>query len=115
MKRRNDHLLIDDHKLRITQAVLDAADLTTIRAKSLANLTRWREKGTWGPVYDEWWEIMTNASDAVLIHIMTSQADEPNRLRQSMPYTGMLTQETLRRLWILKYAARAGNNELEDE
>lgn len=115
MKKRNSHLLLDDRKLWVAQAVLDAADLKTIRAKSLSNLTRWRSKGTWGPVYDEWWQIMTNASDVVLIHIMTSQGDEPNRLRQSMPYTGLLSQETLRRIRIRYCAACAENDELEDE
>ncbi len=111
VKKRNDHLLLDDRKLWISQAVLDAADLKTIRAKSLANLTRWRSQGTWGPVYDEWWQIMTNASDATLIYLMTSQGDEPNRLRQSMPYTGILDEEAIRKIRIQYYAAVAKNDE----
>lgn len=115
VKKRNSHLLLDDRKLWVAQAVLDAADLKTIRAKSLSNLTRWRSKGTWGPVYDEWWQIMTNANDTILIHIMTSQDDESNRLRQSPPYTGLLSQETLRRIRILYCAACAENDELDDE
>lgn len=115
VEKRNSHLLLDDRKLWVAQAVLDAFDLKTIRAKSLSNLTRWRSKGTWGPVYDEWWEIMTSGLDAVLVRIMTSQDDESNRLRQSPPYTGLLSQETLRRIRILYCAACAENDELEDE
>lgn len=115
MRRRNDHLLLDDRRLWLSQAVLDAADLEMIRAKSLSNLTRWRSNGTWGPAYDEWWEIMTSGRDAVLIRIMTSQDDESNRLRQSMPYTGLLSQEILSRIRILYLAARAENDGLEHE
>jgi hypothetical protein len=92
--KRNLHLLIDDRKLWMAQAVLEVADLPTIRATSLSNLERWKAQGTWFPVYDQWWEIMAHAGDDEIIHIMTGEGDEPNRLRQSMPYTGIIDEET---------------------
>jgi hypothetical protein len=94
MVKRSLDLLIDGHKLWLAQALLKAAELPIIRARSLSNLQRWKDKGTWGAVYDEWWVIMTNASDKYLIDIMTGEYDDANRLRQSMPYTGILDEET---------------------
>jgi hypothetical protein len=94
MIRRNLHLLIDDRKLWMSQAVLEVADLPTIRAVSLSNLQRWKAQGTWGRVYDQWREIMEHSGDDEIIHIMTGEGDEPNRLRQSMPYAGIIDEET---------------------
>lgn len=114
MVRKNPHLLLDDLKLWISQAALSLADLKTIRAKSLSNLQRWRAQGTWGPIYDEWWELMTHASDDHIIQIMTGEGDEPNRLRQSIPYTGIVDEETRLRLVAKYQIARAANEEAED-
>jgi hypothetical protein len=112
MLKRNPHLLIDDRKLWIAQAVLKAAKLSIIRARSLANLQRWKAKGTWGPVYDEWWEIMTNASDRYLIDVMTGECDEANRLRQSMPYTGIIDEKTRLEIYARYQDAQRLNGEL---
>lgn len=112
MVKRNPHLLLDDRKLWVAQAVLKAAELPIIRAKSLSNLERWKAKGTWGQVYDEWWEIMTNATDEYLIDIMTGEYDEANRLRQSMPYTGIIDEETLLEIYARYQEAQRFNGEL---
>jgi hypothetical protein len=57
MVKRSLDLLIDGHKLWLAQALLKAAELPIIRTRSLSNLQRWKDKGTWGAVYDEWWVI----------------------------------------------------------
>lgn len=113
MVRRNDHLLLDDMKLWMSQAVLEMSDLPTIRAKSLSNLLRWRTKGTWGQVYDQWWQIMTRASDKEIIEIMVGAGDESNRLRQSIPYTGLMDEETRQRILSRYYEAKQLNDSLE--
>lgn len=93
----------------MAQAVLEAADLATIRSVSLSNLERWKANGTWGLVYEQWWKIMTEAPDHELVHIMTGQGDEPNRLRQSSPYVGIIDEETRLKVYARYHEARAAN------
>ena len=100
--RRNPHQLLDDLKLWLSQAALSRAGLQTIRAQSLSNLERWKAQGTWSPVYDEWWELMTHASEEHITEVMTGEGEEPNRLRQSIPYPGLVDDETKLKL-IAKY------------
>lgn len=111
---RNTHLLQDDLKLWLSQATLRLADLDTIRAKSLSNLQRWKGQGTWGPVYDQWCEIMTNGTDDFIIQIMTGEGDEPNRLRQSAPYVGIVDEQTRLDLYTKYLQARAANDGLPE-
>lgn len=111
---RNSHLLLDDLKLQLSRATLSQADLMTIRLHSLSNLNRWKSKGTWSPVYDEWLELMMYASDDCIIGIMTCEGDEPNRLRQSMPYVGMLDSETRLKMFATYQNALASNDEGTD-
>lgn len=114
MGRKNQHVLLDELKLWISEATLSLADLQTIRVKSLSNLRRWKAQGTWGPVYDEWWNLMTHASDASIVQIMTGEGDEPNRLRQSIPYTGIVDEETRHKLLERYRIALAANEDEED-
>lgn len=92
--KKNPHQLLDDLKLSLSQATLRLADVTTIRSKSVANLQRWRERGTWGPAYDEWLDLMLHASDDHILQIMTGEDERANRLRQSFPYVGIVEEET---------------------
>lgn len=89
----NKHQALDQIKHQISCEVLAKYSVADIRKKSLENLSRWRAKGTWGPVYDEWESILHNDSDQELIAIMTEWTDKANRLRQSMPYVGMLNRD----------------------
>ncbi len=112
MVRRNQHLLLDDLKRWLSEATLAAADLSTIRTQSLSNLRRWKALGSWGPAYDEWKELMTHATDDHIIQIMTGEGDEPNRLRQSLPYVGLVDQETKLALFA-RYGLELAANEDE--
>jgi DNA-binding XRE family transcriptional regulator len=111
--KRNHHLLLDDLKLWPAQAVLEMADLPTIRAVSLSNLERWKAKGTWGRVYEEWRQIMAEAPDHELIRIMTGEGDEPNRLRQSAPYVGIIDDQTRLEIYA-RYHKACDANEVPD-
>lgn len=115
MLKRNEHLLLDDLKLWLAQAVLQTADLPTIRAVSLSNLERWKANGTWGRVYEEWRQIMAQSPDHELIHIMTGEGDEPNRLRQSAPYVGIIDEETRQKVLARYYEACRLNDLLPDD
>lgn len=99
MVERNSHEILDEFKLRLAEATLQCADLPTIRTKSLSNLQRWREKGTWGPAYDEWWTLLVSGSDAEVIAAMTSPDEDANRMRQSSPYVGIVDQGLRAQLW----------------
>lgn len=110
MGKRNPVLVLNDLKLWLSQATLASADLKTIRLKSLSNLLRWKAQGTWGCVYEEWLELMTQGSDLHVIHVMTSQDDEPNRMRQSMPFVGIVDEQT-RSAVFLRYRLALARNE----
>jgi len=69
-----------------------------IRAKSLANLRRWNEAGVWVSAYDEWDAIMRDRDDGVLFSAMLGRDERATRLRQSMPYAGLLPRDEVRRI-----------------
>ena len=69
-----------------------------IRAQILANLHRWRRQGAWVSAYDEWRGIATRADDGELFAAMLGRDDNAVRLRQSMPFVGLLSQAEVRQL-----------------
>lgn len=94
----NAQTRLDHLKLEIGVRVLGAYDLAEIRAQALANLARWEESGVTGVAYQEWKKILRSADDHALIQAMIGKSEDSNRLRQSMPYTGMLPQDEVRGL-----------------
>jgi hypothetical protein len=70
-----------------------------IRAQSLANLYRWELQGTWVSAYEEWQEILESDSDGALFAAMLGRDEQANRLRQSLPFVGLLSQEQVRELY----------------
>src|SRR4051794_33230546 len=82
----------DEDKWRHALAVVDRFTPRQIRAKSLANLLRWKESGAWVSAYDEWSEIMKGGDDGVLFAAMLGRDQRSIRLRQSMPYVGLLSR-----------------------
>ncbi len=73
-------------------------DPSQIRAQILANLHRWRSKGTWVSAYDDWNRIAESGDDGALFSAMLGRDEEADRLRQSMPFVGLLAKEVVRRL-----------------
>ena len=69
-----------------------------IRRHSLANLSRWKSQGTWSTAYDEWRGILASRDDGELFKAMLGADERANRLRQSMPYAGLLPREVVERL-----------------
>jgi antitoxin component of MazEF toxin-antitoxin module len=95
---RNRQVVLDDLKLTISMEVVSRFSAQDIRKKSLKNLRRWKKSGTWIKPYDEWTEILLSGDTDLLIRTMISRDERSNRLRQSMPYVGMLSSEILERL-----------------
>jgi len=92
--KKNAHELLDELKRAISVEVLARFSLQDIRAKAQLNLERWRAAGTWGGAYDEWQAVL-RGNDENLVKTMLGHDDRSNRLRQSMPYVGLLPQEVV--------------------
>lgn len=95
--KKNPHLILDDLKLAISMEVVSRFSPGEIRIKSRNNLSRWKKQGTWGPAYEEW-SALLKSDDAALIKTMISRDDRSNRLRQSMPYVGLLPKDVVEAL-----------------
>jgi antitoxin component of MazEF toxin-antitoxin module len=92
------HAALDDLKLRIAHAVVKEFTPRQIRAQILANLERWKRQGVWVTAYDEWHGLAVASDDGALFAAMLGRDDEAVRLRQSMPFIGLLRQDQVRRL-----------------
>ena len=97
-KAGTSHAMLDELKRKLASEVVSRFTPNLIRAHGLANLTRWKRSGVWGPVYAEWQEILESASDGDLFVAMLGRNESSNRLRQSPPYVGLLPREVVRRL-----------------
>jgi prevent-host-death family protein len=94
----NSHDLIDKMKHIISCEVLSRFSINTIRNRSIENLNRWKSQGTWSGAYDEWFQILESKNDQNLISSMIGMDQRSNRLRQSMPYVGLLDQHLVREI-----------------
>jgi antitoxin component of MazEF toxin-antitoxin module len=97
-KSGESHAVLDELKRKLAAEVASRFTPNLIRARGLANLSRWRKNGVWGPVYAEWQEILESARDGELFAAMLGRDENSNRLRQSPPYVGLLPREVVRRL-----------------
>jgi len=95
--RQPGHTELDELKRAISAEVISRFRPDEIRRRSLENLERWKEGGAWCGAYAEWLEIL-RGDDARLYGAMLGKTDKPNRLRQSMPYVGMLSKDVLENL-----------------
>ena len=89
---------LDELKRNIALAVVRDFTPTQIRAAILANLHRWRNQGAWVSAYDEWQDIARRCDDGELLAAMLGRDDTATRLRESMPFVGLLPQSEVRRL-----------------
>ena len=92
------HRALDELKRSIAFEVVRRFDAAQIRAQILANLHRWRTKGTWVAAYDEWKRIAETGDDGALFAAMLGRDEEADRLRQSMPFVGLLPRDVVRKL-----------------
>ena len=87
---------------------LDRATAAKIRAQpeliqiGRANLRRWmqHDDGFVHPVHAEWMDILNFLTPAEIADFVVSDSPKANRLRQSTPFTGILSEEE--RLAILR-------------
>ena len=89
---------LDELKRLISLAVVRDFTSAQIRAQILANLHRWRKQGAWVSAYEEWRNIARRGGDGELFAAMLGHDDAAARLRESMPFVGLLSQSEVRRL-----------------
>jgi antitoxin component of MazEF toxin-antitoxin module len=92
------HAQLDELKRRLAVAVTARCSAHEIRARSLANLHRWKRNGAWVSAYDEWQRILESGDDGALFATMLGRDERANRLRQSPPYVGLLPRDQVQRL-----------------
>jgi antitoxin component of MazEF toxin-antitoxin module len=92
------HQVLDELKRSIALAVVRQFTPQQIRAQIMGNLHRWRRQGAWVSAYDEWQGIAERGNDGELFAAMLGVDDEAVKLRQSMPFVGLLSQAEVRRL-----------------
>lgn len=93
------HQQLDDLKLSLSLAVVRKHTAREIRAKILANLHRWKRQDSWVSAYDEWNHIARSEDDGALFAAMLGRDENSVRLRQSMPYVGLLPQQEVKKLY----------------
>lgn len=93
------HRELDDLRLSLSLAVVRKHTGREIRAKIAANLHRWRKQGSWVSAYDEWNDIARSEDDGALFAAMLGRDEDAVRLRQSMPYVGLLSQREVREVY----------------
>ena len=93
------HDELDELKRSIALAVVRDFSPQQIRAQILANLHRWKNQGMWISAYDEWQTLAKGTEDGALFAVLLGRDDEAVRLRQSMPFVGLLQPETLKTLY----------------
>jgi antitoxin component of MazEF toxin-antitoxin module len=98
-RKGTSHQILDELKRSLSLAVIRRCTPQEIRAQSLANLYLWKKQGTWVSAYDEWTAILQKGGDGELFAAMLGRDDDSTRLRQSMPYVGLLSQEEVKKIY----------------
>jgi len=93
------HRQLDDIKLSLSLAVVRRHTAREIRARIWANLHRWKQQDSWVSAFDEWGEIARSEDDGVLFAAMLGRDESAIRLRQSMPYVGLLSEQEVRKVY----------------
>jgi antitoxin component of MazEF toxin-antitoxin module len=92
------HQELDELRRALSLAVVRRCSPREIRAQILANLHRWQRQGVWVSAYDEWRRIAQSGDDGVLFAAMLGCDEKAVRLRQSMPYVGLLSEAEVSKL-----------------
>jgi antitoxin component of MazEF toxin-antitoxin module len=95
----SSHPKLDELKRSLSLAVIRSCTPQEIRAQSLANLYRWKSQGMWVSAYEEWAAILEKGDDGALFAAMLGRDDNSVRLRQSMPYVGLLSEAEVKRIY----------------
>jgi len=94
----SDHHRLDQRSLALHVAVADAIHSNPAAIeRALSNLARW-EKTLQGSWIAEWRGLLLGPRETLLL-FLTERSDRADRLRQSSPFTGVLTASERRRIY----------------
>lgn len=65
----------------------------TLISQALANIDRWAERSGTDRALHEWREILTSRPLGEVVALLAEDSENADRLRQSTPFAGVLTQE----------------------
>lgn len=84
---------LEQRKLNRAKLILSSFSIPEIIEKSLSNLKRWKANDVWCSAYTEWQEIMEGGDSEMIQDAMIGESERSNRLRQSAPYVGLLSED----------------------
>ena len=94
LQAMNRHVTIDCRLLALHELVREKflLDPAGVRSLAVRNLARWRCRGADCEGYAQWVRILESASDRELADILVERSERADALRQSTPFTGVITQ-----------------------
>lgn len=95
----NRQTQLDIIKHQLACEVVERFSIAEIKARSRANIERWRSQGTYGQAYADWEKIIDDPDDSKMIAAMVGMSERANQLRQSPPYVGMIDQVLVRKYY----------------
>lgn len=100
--RARKHDWIDERSHALALRVADKLRGQPVLVEhALGNLNRWEQARGPRPAYAEWRRILTESSVDDIIALLSERSERADRLRQSTPFTGILSQDE--RLSIFRY------------
>ncbi len=89
----SDHSRLDERSLALHQRVAEKVlDDPALLERARGNVRRWQESnGSLSPALAEWEQILTGSADQVA-RFLVERSEKATRLRQSSPFTGILTE-----------------------
>lgn len=92
--RARHHDWIDERSRALDEAVVEKLhqDPSLVR-RAWENLDRWEIQRGPHPVFEEWRSILRELHGEDLYRFLTEDSEHANRLRQSSPFAGILSQE----------------------
>jgi hypothetical protein len=99
---RHSHQWMDACNLAMTRRIAEKIRLRPeLMEIASENLRHWKKKvRPWPPALREWEQILSRNSQEQILAILTQDNDEGQRLRQSDPFVGILTEKE--RTWFLE-------------
>jgi hypothetical protein len=107
------HRLRDAERLALHEFIADhlRAEPEKVLAIARANLERWLGSDPDSqPYYREWQEIIESRPLTDILALITSETEEGRRLRQSTPFTGVVTQQERERAFAAARERLAGSD-----
>ena len=92
------HQALDELKRSIALAVVRQFTPSQYTRRISGQPSSLASAGRVGPAYEEWQAIAKRGEDGELFAAMLGRDDDATRLRQSMPFVGLLSQEEVREL-----------------